>query len=116
MTTLQPSSSPADRLADGDRSVRALRWTATQAASLVGAGVALVYTRSSEGAAKGRLRAASGFRSTDEARRAAAELHPLIGEVFADGQARTCESLAAIGDRGARGVLALPLCARGETL
>ena len=50
-----------------DRLNRALRITASQASSLTGGGAALLYTHAEGDPTTGRLRAAAGFKSADEA-------------------------------------------------
>ena len=61
-----------------DRLNRALRVTASQASSLSSGGAALVYTHVEGDPTTGRLRAAAGFKSADEARQTAATLEEIV--------------------------------------
>jgi signal transduction histidine kinase len=61
-----------------DRLNRALRIVASQASGLGGGGAALLYTHAESDPTSGRLRAAAGFKSADEARETAALLEELV--------------------------------------
>lgn len=105
---MHASNPPVD-----DWTNRALRIAASQASGLCGGGAAFVYTHAEGEGARGRLRAAAGFRSAEEARQAAATVEPLVAQaidVAAPQAAETAGALAALAP-GAR-VQALPLVAR----
>ena len=70
------STSPT--AAADERLTRALRITASQAVGLIGGGASLVYTHAEGDATSGRLRAAAGFASADEARATAAALESFV--------------------------------------
>jgi signal transduction histidine kinase len=114
MTTTQSPSGYPDPRIEQDRLPHALRLAASQASALAG-GAALVYTRASDEAPTGRLRAAAGFRSTEEAREVARGLHALVGDVLAGGEPRSEDALPALQERGQAGTLALPMAVRGTT-
>ena len=114
-STKQPSPA-TDGPSDEDRLGRALRLVASQASSLVGGGAALVYGRAATDSATGRLRAAAGFRSTDEAREVTSGLHSTVGDALASGESQTSPPISILEARGAGGTLALPMTARGQTL
>jgi len=86
---------------------------ATQLADLVGNGCALVFAAvpgDTDPDAGSRLRAAAGFSAADAARAAAEAALPIVRETLETGQRRQCESISALGKRGAAGTLVLPLC------
>ncbi|MCA9504344.1 MAG: GAF domain-containing sensor histidine kinase [Myxococcota bacterium] len=103
--------------AEDERLNRALRLTASQASSLSGGGAALVYTRFEDDPLTGRLRAAAGFRTADEARLRASELSEIVARVLQSGQSETAppitEREASEPDAGA---LVLPCVARDEII
>jgi signal transduction histidine kinase len=106
-----PTMTAADRLN------RALRITASQAASLAGGGAALLYTNLEGDPTTGRLRAAAGFVSAEEARETSSVVGPLVASAI-----DTAEPQAA----GVQGPLAnrlpsasfqvTPLMARGRSV
>ena len=61
-----------------ERLTHALRITASQAAGLIGGGASLVYTHAEGDASSGRLRAAAGFASAEEARATAAAIDGFV--------------------------------------
>ena len=114
MKTMQSPPDPSRGSDEGARSTRALRSTAHRAVSLVGGGLALLYTKEAGHPASARLRAAAGFPSPDEARQASSELLSLVRAVLDEGRVRSGEPLASNEATG--GVLALPMNAREEVL
>jgi signal transduction histidine kinase len=116
MDTTQSSPRAAEIPTDEDRLGRALRLVASQASAITRGGAALVYTRASADSATGRLRAAAGFRSTDEARQVTSGLHSIVGDAFASAEPQTGDPLPALDERGAGGTLALPMISRDQTL
>ncbi len=92
--------------ASEDELNRALRLTASQASGLSGNGPILLYSHVGTDPENGRLRAAAGFRSVDEARQLAATLEGLVHAVIdtAERQTQTTE--------GAKEAVALPLVSR----
>ncbi|MAG32108.1 MAG: hypothetical protein CL908_14595 [Deltaproteobacteria bacterium] len=101
--------------ANDERLNRALRITASQASSLVGGGTSLVYTSFDDEPAAGRLRAAAGFQTADEAREAAARLARLVGEAIQTGEV---QSGSASDPSAASEVttLVIPLVARDQSV
>jgi signal transduction histidine kinase len=97
--------------ADEERAGRALRLAVIQASSLIGGGAALLYTAgASDGlGATPRLRAAAGFKTTDEARSVSADLGALASRAIECGEASEAPALELLGDRGQAGTLALPI-------
>ncbi|MBK7947248.1 MAG: HAMP domain-containing histidine kinase [Deltaproteobacteria bacterium] len=103
--------------AEQDRLVRALRITASQTSGIAGGGATLLFAAPDEDGGKARLRAAAGLRTAEEARKLAAQLESLVGEVLVRGVTRNAPSAAPVGGRVApEGVHAFPLVARQKTL
>ncbi len=93
-----------------------LRSAALAAADAVGGGVALLFAGTGDGSDL-RLRTAAGFGSPGAAREAAQAVLPLAREAAIDGgAARALEPLAALGPRGAQGLVVAPLVAGGAVL
>ncbi len=92
MQTAQPA--PAD-----DRLNRALRLTASQASGLVGGGAVLVYSHLLSEPVTGRLRAAAGFRSADEARQTAAGLEQEVRAAIDSATNQSAPTPPPISDR-----------------
>ena len=112
-----------------DRLNHALRISASQASSLTGGGGALLYTHLEGDPMTGRLRAAAGFTSMDEARQTAAGLVAIIRSTIDTAQPQTealtgplaaripgasCHTLPLIARKRSVGVLVIvptaPLC------
>jgi len=93
-----------------DQLNRALRIVASQASGLCAGGPALIYSHVDTDAANGRLRAASGFRSADEARQLAAQLDATVRDAIESGDEQT--SAASVGG-GEATALTIPMRARG---
>jgi signal transduction histidine kinase len=87
-----------------------LRDVALRAAESAAGGLALVFGPGP------RLRAAAGFANPAEARAAAVALLPLVQEAMRSGGPQRAESPAALGARGAAGVLAMPFALDGRVL
>ena len=98
-----------------DRLNRALRICASQASSLTGGGAALLYTHQPGDSLSGRLRAAAGFRSADEARESSAAFEALVISAIDTTEA---QSQAVSGPLAARlsgaSVHVIPLLARNR--
>ena len=98
-----------------DRLNRALRICASQASSLTGGGAALLYTHQPGHSLSGRLRAAAGFRSADEARESSAAFEALVTSAIDTAEA---QSQAVSGPLAARlsgaSVHVIPLLARNR--
>lgn len=99
-----------------ERLGHALRIAASQASGLTGGGAALLYTRTDHDPASGRLRAAAGFRTPDEARQSASALQALVAAAIDSGEAQIGPVQGPVAERlhGAD-CRVLPLVAR-ETL
>jgi signal transduction histidine kinase len=94
---------------------RALRMSASQLSGLAGGGGVLVYSCIEGDPQDGRLRAASGFESADEARLVASELAELVHAAIKTGTAQTGSAVAALAARGGAAVpSAIPLIARSR--
>jgi signal transduction histidine kinase len=88
--------------ADGsmdDRLSRAMRLVASQASTLCGGAAVLTYTHGPGDPSVGRLRAAAGFRSADEARDSARELSGLVAVTLDQRQAQIAPAPPALSDR-----------------
>ena len=88
--------------ADGsmdDRLSRAMRLVASQASTLCGGAAVLTYTHGPGDPSVGRLRAAAGFRSADEARDSARELSGLVAVTLDQRQAQIAPAPRALSDR-----------------
>jgi signal transduction histidine kinase len=97
-----------------ERINRALRITASQASGLAGGAAALIYTRSEEDPPGGRLRAAAGFRTAEDAREVANSIDALVAAALATREPQTGSVSGGIADRNNLGAtLAMPLLARG---
>ena len=100
-----------------ERMNRALRLTASQASHLCGQGAALVYTHAEGDPTTGRLRAAAGFKSADEARQTAATLGDLVRTTIDTTEPQTAPVTGPLAERlvGAS-FHALPLIARKRSV
>jgi len=100
-----------------ERMNRALRLTASQASHLCGQGAALVYTHLEGDSTTGRLRAAAGFRSADEARQTAAKLGDLVRMTIDTAEPQSAPVTGPLAERlvGAK-FHALPLIARKRSV
>jgi signal transduction histidine kinase len=95
----------------------ALRIMASQASSLCGGGAVLLYSHIDSEPATGRLRAAAGFRSADEARQMAAHLENLVSDAIDAGKTQRGQPSAAVAERGNDGTaLAIPMMARDRVV
>ena len=95
----------------------ALRIMASQASSLCGGGAVLLYSYIDSEPATGRLRAAAGFRSADEARQMAAHLENLVSDAIDAGKTQRGQPSAAVAERGNDGTaLAIPMMARDRVV
>ena len=90
-----------------DQLNRALRITASQASRLASGGAALLYSHVGQDPANGRLRAAAGFHSADDARELATRLEQLVRATIDAGEMQTGESVGS--DHATIGI---PLIAR----
>jgi len=96
-----------------DQLNRALRITASQASSLTSGGAVLVYSHVPGDASTGKLRAAAGFRSADEARQTAAQLDTFVSSAIDSAEPQNQPIAAPLSERIANGTMhALPLMAR----
>lgn len=89
----------------------ALRATASRAAATTG-GYALLFASAPGSAAPGapaRLRAAAGFGSPDEARKASEALLPGVRDAISTRQVKQLGEIPALGERAAGGASAMPL-------
>ena len=94
----------------------ALRIMASQASSLCGGGAVLIYSYIDSEPATGRLRAAAGFRSADEARQMAAHLENLVSDAIDAGKTQSGQP-SAVAERGNDGTaLAIPMMARDRVV
>ena len=75
---METTSNPAGE----DQLNRALRITASQASGVCNGGAVLLYSHIASDPATGRLRAAAGFRSADDARKMAAHFEELIRDAI----------------------------------
>ena len=82
-----------------ERLTRALRITASQAAGLIGGGASLVYTHTEGDPTSGRLRAAAGFASADEARRTATSLEEFVRTIADAAEPQTAPVVAPLAER-----------------
>ncbi len=96
-----------------ERVTRALRITASQAAGLIGGGASLVYTHTEGDATSGRLRAAAGFASAEEARATAAAIDGFVHAIVDAAEPQNGRVAAPLSERlpGAT-MYGLPLIAR----
>jgi signal transduction histidine kinase len=103
--------------ANEDQLNRALRIAASQASGLCSGGAILLYSHIGSDPATGRLRAAAGFRSADEARQMAAHLERLVHDAIDSGETQRGETTGPIADRGNdETALAIPLMARSQVV
>jgi signal transduction histidine kinase len=106
-----PNPATEDQLND------ALRIIASQASSLCGGGAVLLYSHIDSDPATGRLRAAAGFRSADEARQMGAHLENLVSDAIDAGETQRGQPSAAVAERGNDGTaLAIPMMARDRVV
>ena len=96
--------------ASEDRLSRVLRMAASQASSLSATGQVLLYSHVDADPATGRLRAAAGFRSADDARKLAGDLETLVHEAI--DKAETRQTRTEGGDEAS----AIPAIARGRAV
>jgi signal transduction histidine kinase len=103
--------------ANEDQLNRALRIAASQASGLCRGGAILLYSHIGSDPATGRLRAAAGFRSADEARQMAVHLERLVHDAIDSGETQRGETTGPIADRGNdETALAIPLMARSQVV
>ena len=93
-----------------DQLTRALRMAASQASAVSGTSAVLLYSHIEADPANGRLRAAAGFRSADDARKLATSLESIVLEAIDSAQVR--ETRTSDG----RQATAMPLMARGRVV
>jgi signal transduction histidine kinase len=102
---------------DEDRLNRALRISASQASSLAGGGAALLYTHAVGDPTTGRLRAAAGFKSADEARQTATALDALVVAAIDSAEPQTSRVEGPLSERLIEATChALPLMTRGRSV
>jgi signal transduction histidine kinase len=94
----------------------ALRDLATNAATEVGRGLALIYTCDSGAPDSARLRAAAGFANPSEARESARAVEPQLRATLAANSVRQSEAVPAFGAAGGGGTLIHPLVFEGRVL
>ena len=100
-----------------DQLNRALRITASQASGLCSGGAVLLYSRIDSDPETGRLRAAAGFRSADEARQMAASLEGLVHDAIDTGERQNDGATGSGADAGTGGAaIAIPLTARNRVV
>ncbi len=100
-----------------ERLNRALRITASQASSLIEGGAALLYTHLEGDPTTGRLRAAAGFTSADEARQTAACLDGLVSSTIDTAEPQSTPVAGPLAARlGGTTCSALPLVARNRSV
>ena len=96
-----------------ERLTRALRITASQAAGLIGGGASLVYTHTEGDARSGRLRAAAGFASADEARATSTAIESFVRAIADSAEPHTAPVVSPLAERMADATMyGLPLVAR----
>ena len=109
-------SNPTKSAAE-ERLNRALRLSASQASSLAGGGAVLVYTHVEGDPTTGRLRAAAGYKSADEARQTASSLQSLVAATIDSAEAQTSAVSGPLAERLAGASChALPLMARDRSV
>lgn len=100
-----------------ERLNRALRMTASQASTLSGGGAALVYTHQEGDPTTGRLRAAAGFTSADEARQTATTLDSLVRATIDAAEPQAAPVSGPLANRLTDATVhGLPLMARGRSV
>ena len=94
----------------------AVRNAAVQVADDCGGGMVLVFAAPAgdKAADAPRLRAAAGFATAQAAREAATSLEPQVRETLQSGRVGSYSADAALGDRGAGGVMMYPLDCEGR--
>jgi signal transduction histidine kinase len=103
--------------ASEDQLNRALRITASQASGLCSGGAVLLYSHIDSDPATGRLRAAAGFRSADEARQMAASLEGLVHDAIDTGERQKGGATGSSADAGSdNAAIAFPLTARNRVV
>ncbi len=104
-------------LSNEDQLNRALRITARQASGLCEGGAVLLYSLTDSDPPTGRLRAAAGFRSADDARQLAGHLEGLVRDAINSGKTQRSDVAGPIADRGTDSTaLAIPLMARDRVV
>ena len=104
-------------LSNEDQLNRALRITASQASGLCAGGAVLLYSHIASDPPAGRLRAAAGFRSADDARQLAGNLEGLVRDAIDSGETQRSEAAGPIANRGTDSTaLAIPLMARDRVV
>ena len=96
--------------ANEDQLTRVLRMAASQASGLSGTSAVLLYSHVDTDPTTGRLRAAAGFRSADDARKLAANLETIVHDAIDSAEARKTKT-----EEGAF-ANAIPLMARGRVV
>ncbi len=95
----------------------ALRITASQASGLSSGGAVLLYSHIEDDPETGRLRAAAGFRTAEEARQFAADLERLVLDAIETGEPQRGQAVGPIAERGDDGsALAIPLTTRNHVV
>jgi signal transduction histidine kinase len=104
-------------LSNEDQLNRALRVTASQASGLCAGGAVLLYSHIDSDPPAGRLRAAAGFRSADDARQLAGHLEGLVRDAIDSGETQRSEAVGPIANRGTDSTaVAIPLMARDRVV
>ena len=93
-----------------ERLTRVLRLSASQASGLTGSSAVLIYSHIDADPHTGRLRAAAGFRSADDARKLAADLGSIVHDAIDSAELRG----TVIPDGSS--AIAMPLMARGRVV
>jgi signal transduction histidine kinase len=101
LPSMETTSNPAGE----DQLNRALRITASQASGVCNGGAVLLYSHIDSDPATGRLRAAAGFRSADDARQMAAHFEELVRDAIQVGETQ-------IGGANDATAIAIPMMAR----
>jgi len=107
LASIEPTPNPAAE----EQLNRALRITASQASRLASGGEALLYSHVEPDPEAGRLRAAAGFRSAEDARQMATQYQPLVQAAI---EARDTQSGESVHDDAT--ALAIPLIARDRVV
>ena len=110
---METTASPVNE----DQLNRALRITASQASGLSNGGAVLLYSHIDSDPATGRLRAAAGFHSADEARQMATHLEGLVRDAIDAGETQRGEASGSTADGdNDNTALAIPLMARNRVV
>lgn len=95
--------------APGEATSSTFRWAAMRAAERIGGGVALAFARSGPSGTELRLRSAAGFASAEDARRAAARVHAITGDVAWSGASHAEPAPAELGGAPGMHLVTVPI-------